>query len=135
MDVGPFFSSGLEVPLEGKKKERPSLKTISIKLGPDATVAFDTERLRMATGWTGGFLKLPSGREGLEGVPQPEGDIVFRTALLPGWGFRESSMALPTLLAMSPRAACRYTTRILKMALPAWRDRKVGSMPTWEPPF
>ncbi len=95
MDVGPFFSSGLEIPLKGNKTERPSLKTVSIKLGPDAAVAFDTERLRMAVGWTGGFLKLPSGREGLEGVPQPVGETVFKTALLPGWANKKGGFEEP----------------------------------------
>ncbi|MSU40274.1 MAG: hypothetical protein EXS22_10205 [Pedosphaera sp.] len=86
MDVGPFFSYGLEVSEKGKTW-RPALKGITIKLGGqnDAAVCFDTERLRLAVGWRGGFLKLPTGRDGLEGVPQPIGDLTFRSSMMPGW--------------------------------------------------
>ena len=62
MDIGPFQAYGLEAQLNGKLW-RPALKGLNIKLGPNASVCFDTERLRMAAGWTGGFLKLPAGRD------------------------------------------------------------------------
>ena len=64
---------------------RPALKGITLNLGHDAAMCFDTERLRMAIGWRGGFLKLPTGREGLEGVASPAGDVVFKSEALPGW--------------------------------------------------
>ncbi|HVY70160.1 MAG TPA: DUF6797 domain-containing protein [Verrucomicrobiae bacterium] len=98
MDVGPFFSSGLEVPgTNGAKLRRPALKGISIKLGAEneAAICFDTERLRWAIGWTGGFLKLPIGREGLEGVPRPVGQIAFESPVLPGWSDKDGGFAEP----------------------------------------
>ena len=80
MDNGPFFSSNIEGP-------NPVLKSITIKLGKDeeAAVSFDTMTLRMAIGWTGGFLQLPKGRDGLEGVPRPNGEVNFHTPQGPGW--------------------------------------------------
>ena len=84
MDIGPFQAYGLEVS-RGGTLWRPALKGLSIKLDDNASVCFDTERLRMAVGWTGGFLKLPTGRDGLEGVPNIVGDIAFRTSMVPGW--------------------------------------------------
>jgi len=84
MDIGSFQAYGLETNLDGKLW-RPALKGLNIKLGPNASVCFDTERLRMAAGWTGGFLKLPAGRDGLQGVPQVIGNIAFRTSMSPGW--------------------------------------------------
>ncbi len=86
MDVGPFFSYGVEVRSKGALW-RPALKGVTIKLGNNSTAAvcFDTERLRLAAGWSGGFLKLPTAREGLEGVPQPVGEIQFRAPMMPGW--------------------------------------------------
>ena len=112
MDVGPFFSSGLlekapakkpEAAAEPKKdkdgkevkKPEPPLgrslayKGISIKLGGEneAAVCFDTERMRMAAGWTGDFLKLPVKRDGLEGVPEIKGQQIFATPMLPGWSY------------------------------------------------
>jgi len=92
MDVGPFYSGGLEVPMPGQPAFRPALKGISIKVGTaekPATMCFDTERLRMAIGWTGGFLDLAKGREGLEGVAHPAGEIVFSSPLLPGWASKD----------------------------------------------
>ena len=89
MDTGPFFTCGFA----GKF---PALKAISIKLGEtnEASVCFDTELLRMTMGWTGGFLKLPSGRGGLEGIPEPIGTPVFWTPNLPGWA-RDGSFTDP----------------------------------------
>ncbi|MBI3876942.1 MAG: hypothetical protein HY300_13480, partial [Verrucomicrobia bacterium] len=97
-DLGQFFSSGLEAPApDGKGRVRPALKAVSIKVGPndEATMCFDTERLRMAVGWSGGFLKLPTGREGLEGVPQPVGEIAFSSAAQPGWANASGSFDEP----------------------------------------
>ncbi len=85
MDLGPFFSGGLQVPGERGEIFRPALKGVTINLGNDAAVCFDTERLHLAIGWRGGFLKLPTGREGLEGVSSPVGEIAFKSAVLPGW--------------------------------------------------
>ena len=85
MDLGPFYSGGLQVPGEKGDVLRPALKGINLNLGHDAAMCFDTERLRMAIGWRGGFLKLPTGREGLEGVASPAGDVVFKSEALPGW--------------------------------------------------
>ena len=79
MDVGPFFSSGLA----GKHQ---TLKALTIKVATNATVCFDTELLRMSAGWTGGFLLLATGRDGLEGVPEPVGVSAFATSRGPGWG-------------------------------------------------
>ena len=49
MDTGPFFSSGIA----GKNQ---TLKGLSIKLGTNASVCFDTELMRMSYGWTGDFF-------------------------------------------------------------------------------
>jgi len=85
MDLGPSFAGGLQVPGDKGEVFRPALKGLSLNLGNGAAVCFDTERLRMAIGWRGGFLKLPTGREGLEGVSSPVGDIAFKSDVLPGW--------------------------------------------------
>ena len=85
MDLGPFFSYGLEIQKSGKTQQ-VALKGISIKLdGTNAGVCFDTERMRLAAGWSGGFITLPTAREGLEGTPQIQGEVAFASSLLPGW--------------------------------------------------
>ncbi|MEY2410296.1 MAG: hypothetical protein QOF48_2966, partial [Verrucomicrobiota bacterium] len=83
MDVGPFFSSGLA----GRHQ---TLKAVTIKLGTNATACFDTELVRMSAGWTGGFLTLPTGRDGLEGIPEPSGETQFSTQRGPGWAHNGS---------------------------------------------
>lgn len=87
MDHGPFFSSYLDA--------QPKInKCVSIDLGNGATVAFDTEMCKLALGWTGGFVKLPTGRDGLEGMPRPAGtNIVFTTPAGPGWADAEGNFS------------------------------------------
>ncbi|MEW6303664.1 MAG: DUF6797 domain-containing protein [Verrucomicrobiota bacterium] len=84
MDLGPFFSGYLNSQNPGRPL---SQKTISIQLGKDneAAMAFDTERVRMVHGWTGGFIKLPFRRDGLEGFPEVVGETVFAVPTGPGW--------------------------------------------------
>ena len=86
MDIGTFQSYGLEVP-EAERVWRPALKGLNIRVGPklEAAVCYDTERMRFAAAWSGGFLKLPSERKALGGVPQPAGKLLLRTAMAPGW--------------------------------------------------
>ena len=95
MDIGPFQAYGVETKLNGKLW-RPALKGLNIKLGPNASVCFDTERLRMAASWTGGFLKLPTGRDGLEGVPKIVGALAFHTRMTPGWAGPKGEWIEPT---------------------------------------
>ncbi len=81
MDQGPFFSSNL-------KGASAALKTITLRLGSEAAPAavnFDTMTLRWNAAWSGGFLHLPRGRDGLEGLPEPWGDVLFRNDNGPGW--------------------------------------------------
>ena len=78
METGPFFTSGFA----GKF---PALKAISIRLGGSNSVCFDTELLRITMGWSGGFVNIPKGRGGLEGIPEPIGTPAFWTPDLPGW--------------------------------------------------
>lgn len=72
-------------------------RAVVLPLGNDVFVCFDTELLRVAGIWKGGFLtprvlgmlsyevplrKMGSGQDDL---PQPIGDIAFATGLYPGW--------------------------------------------------
>ena len=96
MELGSFFSSGLEATVAGQKI-RPALKALSIRVGNqgEATLSFDTERLRMAAGWSGGFMSLATGREGLEGVPSPAGEVAFGTTLQAGWADAKGNFTEP----------------------------------------
>jgi hypothetical protein len=87
MEHGPFLSSYLRAGSEfGIKPTVEINKAVSVNLGNGATVCFDTEMCKLALGWMGGFVKLPTGRDGLEGMPKPAGtNIVFTTPPGPGW--------------------------------------------------
>ena len=58
MDYGPFFSSTLSRGKSDKDADILAFKAITVKVGKDAALSFDTDLLRMAAAWTGGFLDL-----------------------------------------------------------------------------
>src|SRR6266702_8920873 len=57
MDYGPFLSSSVTMPdaTNGEDVAGITLKGITIKLGANASVCFDTDLLRYTGGWTGGW--------------------------------------------------------------------------------
>ncbi len=92
MDYGPFLSSSVTMPwsVGGEKPEGITLKGITIKLGTNASVCFDTDLCRYSGGWTGGWLKLmgtpfdgthrpPEGSR-----PAVKGKLVFHSLVGPG---------------------------------------------------
>ncbi len=103
MDLGAFYSGGLQVTGEKGDVFRPALKGLNINLGSDAAVCFDTERLRFGLGWRGGFVKLPTGREGLEGVASPIGEVAFKSEVLPGWADASGGFIEPKDLDQPPQ--------------------------------
>jgi hypothetical protein len=83
MDYGPFLSHTL-----GVGEGNTALKGIAVKLGTDdaaAAIVFDTELLRYAGGWTGGFLNYTGVTfDGSHGpFPTAAGEIVFTTKSQP----------------------------------------------------
>jgi hypothetical protein len=86
MDLGSFHSGTFKV------AEQIVAKGIAIKLGTaaaPATILFDPELLRVSAAWTGGFIRFPRGRGGLEGQISLEGTIAFSSAYAPGWASGE----------------------------------------------
>ncbi|MEA3212516.1 MAG: hypothetical protein QOE70_5573 [Chthoniobacter sp.] len=86
MDLGPFHTGCFKV------KEQIIAKGIAIKVGTKeepVTFLFDPELLRMSAAWTGGFLKFPRARGGLEGQIAPDGDLKLETGYAPGWSAGE----------------------------------------------
>jgi glucose/arabinose dehydrogenase/azurin len=84
MDHGPFVSSTLtDDPLSTSSIF--VYKGIAVRVAPDAVVVFDTDLLRVARTWTGGFLKWQAPRHGLQEWPAPDGFTHFTTAPRPGW--------------------------------------------------
>src|SRR5947207_8659077 len=88
MDHGPFFSATFDPNFPGKNT---TAKGIAVRLGKnkEAAILFDTELLRPAVAWTGGFIKLVDAREGLAGPPSIGGTPVWGTLPIPGWSTDE----------------------------------------------
>jgi glucose/arabinose dehydrogenase len=87
MDYGPFLTSTVSRVKYKTDADLLAYKGISIKVAPEATVCFDPDLLRMAGGWTGGFLDytsthLTSYKGSLPTTMQ--GALRFSTPALPG---------------------------------------------------
>lgn len=82
-----------EFPFQGACISAPSpkgniaLKGLAIRVGPKASVLFDTELLRMAAGWTGGYITTTGvAFDGGHGDhPAIDGPQQFGCANVPGW--------------------------------------------------
>jgi len=86
MDHGPFVSSTISTdPLSIRSIF--VYKGIAVRVGSDeeAVMVFDTDLLRMASAWTGGFLKWYPARDGYQEWPSPNGYMHFTTGQRPGW--------------------------------------------------
>ncbi len=59
---------------------------LNIKVGPEAAVCFDTQRLCWTAAWTGSFLKFPVERDGVAGFPSIAGTVVLSTPRGPSDG-------------------------------------------------
>jgi hypothetical protein len=84
-DTGPFLNCTMDYPrYKGKEKV---FKATVIKLGEkgDAAVVFDRSTMRLAAGWTGGWLNIADRRFGLLNTPTPKGAMVFASVRGPGW--------------------------------------------------
>lgn len=84
MDHGPFVSSTLTLDpttVKGIFVE----KGIAVRVGRDATMVLDTDLLRVAGAWTGGFLNWLPGRDSLQEWPTPDGHLHFLNTQKAGW--------------------------------------------------
>ncbi len=88
MDYGPFLSSTLSRSKSEKDADILAFKAITVKVGKGAAVCYDTDLLRMAGAWTGGFLDLSfthmTTSKGLF-PSRPGGPLKFATKTGPGW--------------------------------------------------
>jgi len=74
MDHGLFVTSTISADPETTRSVFVH-KGIAVKVGADrdAVMVFDTDLLRIASAWTGGFLKRYPARDGLQEWPSPDG--------------------------------------------------------------
>lgn len=106
MDYGPFLGYTINCKTASNAPDNLVLKGIAIKVGPtnDATVCFDTELMRYAAGWTGGFLNISNTHLNTYKGSQEafaDGTIFFSTKPEPGWT-RGEEFADPRPLKAGP---------------------------------
>jgi glucose/arabinose dehydrogenase len=85
-DFGTLMHYFIEIP--GTRKQVVA-KAIAIRLGPQASLCFDLETLRVAAGWTGGFADFTTTTlarvvQGVGAAPIV-GTVAFATRPGPGW--------------------------------------------------
>lgn len=114
MEYGPFLSATIFNSLESDYKKvtpaQTTAKGIAIKLDREgtATMVFDTDLLRMSSGWTGGFLKYSGvifeGGHGPNPCMAPNTTQIFATNTGPGWS-KGGTWTDPRKLPTGPGAA------------------------------
>jgi len=142
MNTGPFLNATFRYP-NGKGQETV-YKGTAIRLGDkgDAAVLFDRNSLRLAAGWTGGYLKHGDRRFGLLNTPTPAGGLVTGSVAGPGWASPEGTGDMNGRGATNPlpsswakyrglsvhggRVALRYTVGKAEIVESAWTDILAG---------
>ena len=119
MDYGPFLSATFQTPWP---KHNTVLRGVAVHFDAPipgepapkeggkfakagvAGIIFDTELLRYAAGWTGGFIKLQGvAFDGAHGTnPSPAGKQLLGTLPGPGWANKEGSLKDPRELPHGP---------------------------------
>ncbi len=113
MHYGPYLTASVESP--GHEERNLAYKGVLVRVGgdvthaagrkEDATLMFDTDLLRYAAGWTGGFLNMRCiAFDGSHGTHSSvKGDVAFTTPMNPGWARdRDGSFADPRKLPYGP---------------------------------
>jgi hypothetical protein len=89
-----------------------AMKGLAIRVGNDSSVLFDTDLLRMAAGWSGGYISTRGvvfdGGHGQH--PSIIGDQKFGTSFLPGWADAKGEFSDPRAEPFGPLPAdwCRW---------------------------
>ncbi|MEX2401594.1 MAG: DUF6797 domain-containing protein [Rhodothermales bacterium] len=107
MDHGPFVSTTISVdPLtaDGILVE----KGVAVQVDSQAVLVFDTDLLRVAAAWTGGFLNWYPARDGLEDWPSPDGFLHLTAGRRPGWTTDNFSDPRPWRYGPLPKERGRY---------------------------
>ncbi|MBV8880416.1 MAG: hypothetical protein JO332_10660, partial [Planctomycetaceae bacterium] len=88
MDYGPFLTTTLSRTKSEKDADILAYKAVTVKVAKDAAMAYDTDLLRLAGAWTGGFLDLSfthlTTSKGLF-PSRPGAAPKFATKAGPGW--------------------------------------------------
>lgn len=88
MDYGPFYSSTLSRSKSEKDADILAFKAVSVRVAKEAIISYDTDLLRMAAAWTGGYMDYSfthmTTSKGLF-PSRPGAPLKFATRVGPGW--------------------------------------------------
>jgi hypothetical protein len=106
MDTGPTLNATADYP--GPRGKVKVFKATAIKAAA-GSVLFDRGQLRLAAGWTGGYLNHSIRRFGLLNTPTPAGPLAFTTSAGPGWADPDGKWDDPyPATAPLPRSWAKY---------------------------
>ncbi len=109
MDHGPFASGTIDALWGGKGNFAHKGFALTLDREKQAHVCFDSELLKIVSGWTGGAVAWPSGRDGLEGQPFAGGAVRFGTKKGSlGWKGKDWADPRPKPFGPLPREHGRY---------------------------
>ncbi|HUR55419.1 MAG TPA: DUF6797 domain-containing protein [Gemmataceae bacterium] len=83
MNTGPALNCTMRFP--APRGTETVYKASAVKLGDAGGVVFDRATMRLAAGWTGGYLNHSDRRFGLLNTPTPKGEMLLATPAGPGW--------------------------------------------------
>jgi hypothetical protein len=117
-ELGAFQAATLSLP-SGRIP-----KSLSVHVGENAALIYDTETATVRAGWTGGFLKFNGARYGLIDSPQQAGETKFASPPGPAWA------SLPVrwtgLHANGSRVVLDYKIRDLAISESPWFESANG---------
>jgi len=108
-ELGPIFSASIKSSGKGVKFAQAP-KTIGIRIGVsgNAGIGFDTDLLRVAAGWSDGFIRINPGRNALLDHHSARGQAHFHTNEMTGWTSGGKWYSHPTQQGPAPEDQGRY---------------------------
>jgi hypothetical protein len=91
MDTGPFLNATIDYTAPRGSVRVYKATAICVGDKGEAAVLFDRNQLRLAAGWTGGYLRHKDTRFGLLNTPTPAGPLAFSSRQGPGWAGPKNS--------------------------------------------
>ena len=99
-DYGPFLTRSL-----GPAGDPIALAGHLLRVAPEATVCFDPRLLRVSAAWTGPCLSWPTEKDGVAGLPNAAGKLLFRNPAVPGVvDFKDLLAPIPAAARPAPGA-------------------------------
>lgn len=101
-DYGPCQGGTIEASFPVARNTANKGLMVACDAKRNAWITYDTDLLRVSAAWSGAFVTLPHGRDGMEGHPIAPERLAFGTKPGPGWAGADASFADPRAKGMGP---------------------------------